>query len=205
MDEPESLLTERATSGDTAALTELLQRHAPRLRAEISIDARWRSVLEPDDVLQVTFIEAFLKIDRFVPAGPNALWAWLRRIAENNVRDAIKGLERQKRPPPAVQLAAPDGGDSGAVLLEQLGVTTTTPSRVAAGNEWKAALGAALDALPADYAGVIRAYDLEGHSIARTAEIMRRTPGAVHMLRTRAHARLTELLGSDSRFFSREE
>lgn len=190
--------------GDTAALTELLRRYAPRLRAEISIDSRWRSVLDPDDVLQVSFIEAFLRIERFVPTGPGSLWSWLRRIAENNVRDAIKGLERRKRPPPAVRLDKPDAGESAAMLLEELGVTTTTPSQVAAGNELKAVLDEALQALPPDYAEVIRAYDLEGHSIARTAEIMNRSPGAVHMLRSRAHARLTELLGEDSRFFSQE-
>lgn len=204
MPEEAHLLT-RAVAGDAEALGELLRTYAPRLREALSIDARWRSVLEPDDVLQVTFLEAFLRIRAFKPAGPGAFLGWLRRIADNNLRDAVKGLGRQKRPPPGLAVQAPGGpGDSAMQLLEHLGVTTTTPSRVAAGNEVRDALNKALAALPADYAAVVRAYDLEGRDIAETAAMLGRSPGAVHMLRARGHAALAELLGAPAQFFSED-
>lgn len=187
---------EAAIHGDTDAMTELLREHAPSLRAQLSIDPKWQSVLDVDDILQVTYLEAFLRIGSFTDSGPGSLLAWLRRIADNNLRDALKGLGRQKRPPPARQ-ATPSGDESTVELFELLGVTTTSPSRVLATAEMKTALAEALGSLPEDYARVIRLYDLEGRSIAETAETCRRSPGAVHMLRARALARLRELLGEN--------
>lgn len=184
-----------------AALTELLHEHAPRLRALLSIDKRWQSVLDADDVLQVTYLEAFLKIGSFVPGGPNAFIGWLRRIAENNLRDAIKGLDAAKRPPPNLQANAADS--SAVALFELLGVTSATPSRAAAAAEIERALATALDALPPDYACVVRLYDIEGRPIADVASQLERSAGAVHMLRARAHDQLRELLGPESAFFSR--
>ena len=189
-----------AIAGDVPAMSRLLREHAPALRAQLVIDPQWRSVLDADDILQVTFLEAFLRIGSFSDHGPGALLAWLRRIADNNLRDAVKGLTRQKRPPPARQAAASDE-HSTIELFELLGVTTTSPSRVLATAEMKVALAQALESLPEDYARVIRSYDLEGKSIADTAAGCGRTSGAVHMLRARAHVRLRELLGENP-FFS---
>ncbi len=192
-----------AIAGDMDALTRLLRARTAQLRSQLKIDARWQSVIDVDDILQITFTEAFLRIGRFEPTGPGAFMAWLSRIADNNLRDAIKGLQRQKRPPPAPQ--ATGRGDASVVeLLELLGVTTTTPTRVFAQNELKEALERALAALPEDYARAVRAYDLEGRSIAETSQLLDRKPGAVHMLRARAHGRLRELLGQNP-FFSEVE
>ncbi len=185
-----------AINGDMAAMSELLREHAPALRARIVIDPKWQSVLDPDDILQVTYMEAFLRIPSFTYTGPGSLPAWLRRIADNNLRDALKGLRRRKRPPPARQL--PAQGDASTVdLLELLGVTTTSPSSDMRFAEMQSALAAGMAALPADYAKVIQSYDLEGKTIAETAVLCGRSPGAVHMLRARAHARLRELLGEN--------
>src|SRR5262249_50421881 len=96
----------------------------------------------------------------------------------------------------------PSGGDSAADLFEQLGVTTTTPSRHAARGERDTRLNAALDALPEDYAKVVRLYDLQGLPIAEVARQLGRSTGAVHMLPARAHDRLRPLLGRESGWFS---
>jgi RNA polymerase sigma-70 factor (ECF subfamily) len=185
-----------AIAGDPAAMSHLLREHARELRAQIFIEPQWRSALDADDILQVTYLEAFLRIGSFVYSGRGSLLAWLRRIADNNLRDALKGLSRQKRPPPARQ-TNPVGDNSTVELFELLGVTTTSPSRVLASAEMKTALAGALAALPEDYARVVRLYDLEGRSIAETAEACGRSSGAVHMLRARAHTRLRELLGEN--------
>ncbi len=194
---------QRAVEGDTRALTELLRESAPRLREQLSIDKRWQSVLDVDDVLQVTFLEAFLKISSFVPGGANSFYGWLKRVAENNLRDAIKGLEAAKRPPPAVSLQAPAGQDSAVVLLDLLGYTSATPSRDAAAGEARSAVDRALDALPPDYATVIRLYDLESRAIDEVASAVGRSAGAVHMLRARAHERLADVIGPATNFFTR--
>ena len=195
----EDELLSRAIAGDADALSHLLQTNGPALRAQLSIDPRWQSVLDLDDVLQVTYLECFLRISSFTPAGPGSFAAWLRRVAQNNLRDAVRGLDAQKRPPPAIQ--APVNNDSTVALHDAFGISST-PSRAAAGREVNAVLEAALQALPEDYSTVLRMYDLQGCDISDVASRLGRSPGAVHMLRARAHDRLRELLGPESQFFT---
>lgn len=196
-------LIRKAVSGDTAALEELLNRHAAAVRQRLVIDRKWSNVLDVDDVMQVTFMEAFLHIHKFDPGNAIAFTAWLRRIAENNLRDAVKELERQKRPQPEQRVVPSNRDESAAAFIEQLGVTHSTPSRSAAGHEMLSALHAALGALPGDYADVVRLYDLECRPIAEVAATMKRSAGAVHMLRSRAYDQLRELLGPESNFITR--
>ena len=202
MQTPVDTLVGRAVQGDVNALSELLYRHGPEIEQGLRIGRQWRAVLDPADVMQVTYLEAFLQIERFDPERTAAFPAWLRQIAENNLRDAIRGLERQKRPPPEQRAELPAGSDSLLGLYELLGATTTTPSRVAARSELERALEAAIARLPPDYAMVVRRYDLGGCAMTDVAGELGRSPGAIHMLRARAHDRLRELLGSASIFFS---
>ncbi|HWL94810.1 MAG TPA: RNA polymerase sigma factor [Phycisphaerae bacterium] len=197
-------LLRRAASRDMDALKTLLKRFGPVAREGIrgKIDSRWRSVIEEDDVMQVTYMEAFLHIDQLTARDSDAFVGWLMRIAQNTLRDAIKGLERQRRPHPARQIVQPEQQSSCMALLEILGVTTTTPSRQAAEKEAAQSIETALKALPVDYSTVVRLSDLEGKAPAEVAAAMRRSVGAVLMLRSRAHARLQQQLGAASRFFS---
>jgi len=188
--------------GDVDAMTELLNEWAPEVERSLSISREWRSVLEPADVMQVTYLEAFMQIGQYDPERSEPFRAWLQRIAENNLRDAIRGLTRQKRPQPSDRVTLPAGADSSMELFAQLGVTTTTPSRYATREERVSRLNAALDALPDDYSRVVRLYDLQALPIAEVARQMGRSSGAVHMLRARAHDRLRSLLGPETGWFS---
>ena len=187
---------------DLDTLTDLIQESAPGVERSLSISKEWQSVLEPADIMQVTYLEAFLRFDQYDMARAEPFRAWLQRIAENNLRDAIRGLQRQKRPQPANRVLLSPRADSSADFLTQLGVTTTTPSRVAGREERESRLEEVLDSLPDDYARVIRLYDLEGRPIAEVASLMGRSAGAVHMLRARAHDRLRQVLGTESAWFS---
>jgi RNA polymerase sigma-70 factor (ECF subfamily) len=159
-------------------------------------------VLDPEDVMQVTYLEAFLRMDEFKNRGPGSFPAWLREIAQNNLRDAIKGLNGEKRPPPHKRVDPPRGEDSVVALYELLGVTSTTPSRAAARGEAKSRLEKAIEELPEDYATAVRLHNLEGRTGPEVAEAMGRSRGAVFMLLARAHDRLRERLGTASQFFS---
>ena len=204
MSAPEEDLVRRAVRGDPEALTELLEREGPivRQRIEHKIGVAWRSVLDADDVMQVSYMEAFLQIARFQPGGDGAFRAWLSQVAENNLRDAIKSLERAKRPDPRRRVHGPPGEESFVALVELLGVTNSTPSQHAARGEFKSAIDHALSRMPPDYSRVITLYDLEGRPATEVAAVMGRSSGAVFMLRARAHDKLRELLGSSSQFFS---
>lgn len=196
--EDHARLVRAAVGGDHAALSELLARFGPPIEARLDIHRRWRGLLEPGDVMQVTYLEAFLAIGSFQPTTPEQFPAWLRRLAEHNLGDAVRALGRRKRSPPAPTLttAAWATADSRDVLLETLVATSSTPSRVLRRDEAHARLDAAIRRLPPDYATVIEAHDLRGCSIDAVAAQLGRSVGAVHMLRARALQRLADLLHS---------
>ena len=200
----EQELVDRAVRGDPEALTSLLEAEGPNVRQRIEpkIGSVWRSSLDVDDVMQISYMEAFMQIERFQPSGVGAFRAWLTQIAENNLRDAIKSLERAKRPDPRKRVYGPPGQESFVALVEVLGVTNSTPSQHAAEGEFGPVIERALAQLPADYARVVRMYDLEARSAAEVAAALGRSQGAMFMLRARAHDRLREVLGSQSQFFS---
>lgn len=198
----EAARLKKAVDGDADALTELLREHGPSVERTLRIDRVWQTMLEPADVMQVTYLEAFLQIASFDLARSGSFEAWLRRIAENNLRDAIRGLTRQKQPQPRDRVRPQADGQSIAGLADLLGVTTTTPSQTVRRDEACEYLEQAIEALPDDYARAVRLYDLEGRTIAEVAEALGRSTGAVHMLRARAHDRLREHLGGPSQFFS---
>lgn len=190
----------RAVSADADALTELLTEFGPRLEASLHIGRRWRAVIDIADVMQVTYLEAFIRITRFDPAGGSFL-RWLRTIAANNLRDAIRGLSGRNRPPPDRRVSMDGNTDSVVELFDLLNATTTTPSRVSGKNEIHTLIRAAVERLPADYRTVIQKYDLECGTIADVAEALNRSKGAVHMLRARAHDQLRMMLGAENLYF----
>jgi RNA polymerase sigma-70 factor (ECF subfamily) len=191
-----------AVAGNRDALAALLRRHGPDVRRRLSISAVWRAALDPADVMQATYLEAFLRIGQLDSHTIEGFISWLTQVAKNNLRDAIKELERQKRPDPRRQVVENPVADSYVALLDVVGCTTRTASREAARHEAHDLLKAALTRLTETYRAVVRLYDLEGKSATEVAEILGRSTGAVFMLRARAHDRLRELLGSESKFFS---
>ena len=202
--EYDELLT-KATRGDREALVELLEAIAPQIRGRIEpkIGRHLRSIVDADDIMQVTYLEVVTRLDSFKSGGAKGFLAWVTRIAENNLTDAARAAEAAKRPDPRKRVQEPSGEASMVAMVEQLGMTVTTPSRAAAKNEAVDALERVLTRLPEDYAKVIRMYDLGGQDIEDVAEELGRTPGAVYMLRARAHERLRDLLGSESRYFTK--
>ena len=189
----------RARAGDLEALAELLERHGAELGGRLAarIPAAHRAVLDPEDVLQVTYLEAFLRIADF-RGEASAFAGWLGAIAENNLCDGLRELGRAKRPDSGRRMA----GDAALALFEALGSGATSPTRAAARGEAQARLHAALAELPRDYARVVALIDLEGRSVEEAASELARSRGAVHMLRLRAHERLRERLGAAERYLS---
>ncbi len=201
----DATLLDAARAGDADALRVLLEQYGEKVWVEIDreISAPWRSLFDADDVMQVSYMEAFLQAAGLAARDGAAFAAWLRQIARNNLRDAIRELQCQKRPNPARRVRAGAGEDSHVALIELIGYASTTPSRAAARQEAASAVEAALARMPPDYATVIRLYDLEGRNAAEVASQMDRSSGAVYMLRARAHEALRSLLGDARGFLTR--
>lgn len=190
-----------AVAGDADALSDLLSTHGPMVARRLSIDRQWQGLVEADDVMQVTYLEAFLQIGRFDLGHHDSFEAWLGQIARHNLLDAIRGLSRKRQPQPDRRVRPEE--DSSLGLLELLGVDSATPSREVGRLEHAELLDEAIRTLPPDYSKVVRLYDLNGMHADEVASAMGRSPGAVHMLRARAHDALRERLGGESRFFSK--
>ncbi|MCB9858421.1 MAG: sigma-70 family RNA polymerase sigma factor [Phycisphaerales bacterium] len=197
-------LIRQAVAGDADSLTRLLQEFGPDIERTLQINPVWRSMIEPADVMQVTYLEAFLRIGSFDPDRADSFTAWLNRIAQNNLKDAIRGLERQKQPQPRNRIKPPKFEDSLVGLYEMLEAGMSTPSRQLRRKEACELLESSIRLLPDRYADVVRRYDLECQPIADVATALGKSAGAVHMLRARAHDRLREQLGSASGFLDTE-
>lgn len=194
-----------AQDGDIEALVGLLEASAPSIRAiiEPKIGRKHRSMLSIDDVMQVTYMEAISRFETFTGGGARGFRAWVTRIAENNLIDAVRGLEAAKRPNPSKRIENRSHEDSMVAMVEAIGVTVSTPSLVAHKGEVVSVIQMAVSRLPEDYARVITMYDLQGRSIEEVVQEMGRSKGAVYMLRARAHEHLKDVLGSESRYFTR--
>lgn len=201
-------LLEHAMKGETASLAKLLELCGPKVRARIEgrIGPTHRSSLDADDVMQVTYVEAVMRLARFKGGGASGFLAWLSRMAENNLIDAVRALEAGRRPDPARRITNA-GGTSGSVvaLIDLLSGTMTTPSHHAAHDEAAAHLQRAISSLPKDYEKVVRLFDLEGIEMKEVAQRLGKSEGAAYMLRARAHDRLREAMGPAAKFFSKPE
>jgi RNA polymerase sigma-70 factor, ECF subfamily len=197
-------LLERAIRGDEDALAELLAQNAAIVRRGLDgkIPRRWQSVLSVEDVMQETYIEAFLDVAHFEPREEGSFTAWLSTLAKRNLVDALRMLEAEKRGKHRRAVQARPGDDSMGALYTELVCSNSTPSRQAARNEAGNSLLRAITQLPAIYRTVVEMYDLEQRSVDDVARAVGRSPGAVFMLRSRAHRQLGMLMGAASQFLS---
>jgi RNA polymerase sigma-70 factor, ECF subfamily len=195
MAEAESELVSRARKGDDEALTALLYAHGPAVRRRVAadIDPRWQRHIDLDDLMQISYMEAFLSIRRFPPHREGAFRAWLLRIAQNNLCDAIRELREAKSPGAHKRVELPSN-DSYVGLIETLTLSSATPSRSAMRHEEVALMKSAIGKLPETYRRVVEQFDIEFRPAAEIARALGRSVGAVYMIRARAHDRLREIL-----------
>ena len=197
-------LVAKAVGGDIAALSDLLGRCGPlvRHRLEGEFPVQRQSVVTMDDVMQQSYTDAFLSIRQFRGTDDASFVGWLTALARNNLRDALRMLDAQKRGGDREKIELRAGEDSYATLFEAVGGTCSTASQQAARHEAQSALEQAVGRLPDVYQHVVRCYDLEGQSVEQVAAQIKRSPGAVFMLRARAHRRLAEIMGTASQYLS---
>ena len=196
-------LLRRAVTGDRIALKQLFELHGPKVRQALNgrIPRRWQSLLSLDDVMQQTYLDAFLGIGEFDSQGGNSFVRWLTRIAEHNLIDAIRMLKSLKRGSPRNHPNRGTNDDSLQTLLEQIGAPDTRPSGHVARAEAIDRLRQAIRQLPEDYRRAVEMCDLEGRPVEDVATTLNRSVGALYMLLARARRRLKEIMGSTWRYF----
>ena len=109
--DPDQALVARMQAGDEAALSEIMRRHGPRLKA---LALRFASATSSvDDIVQETFWTAWRTASQWQPGGP-PYGAYLTRIAVNRAID----VERRSKLRRFFGLEAADGVVDGAVSAE---------------------------------------------------------------------------------------
>lgn len=191
LDDP---LVVAAVGGDPEALEALLERCGTLLESKLSVSSRHARAMGVEDIIQVTFMEAFMRVQQLQGRSLPEFRAWLIRIGENNLKDAIRALDRDKRPDVDRRVTAGPKGESSRTLLGRIAPTQPSQATRLGEEEQVRVLVSAIDSLPASYAHVVRALDLEERPLADVAAELGRSKGALHMLRARAHDRLRELI-----------
>lgn len=196
-------LLPKAAQGDLAALQTMLHRHSGAVRSRIvdKIGDKWRPEIDSDDIMAVTYEDAFFHIRQMRARTTPSFLAWLNKIAENNLLEVIDFLDASKRPPVEKRVYPISEEESCRAFLDLLGLHSTTPSRVVSAAEVCETVRAAVAKLPEDQRRAVQMCDLDGASVGEVAAAMGRSKAAVILLRARARKWLRELLGGSSKFF----
>jgi len=190
----------QVSEGDEEALLRLLEQYSARIRGQIDrqIPRRFQSVIDADDILQQTFVDAIRSVARLRDLNEAKFAAWLRTLARRNLIDVLRSLETHRRGGTIRRVTANSWSASASNLLDIVSFTSQTPSRAVASRESIDRLQQAISGLPQDYRLVVERYDLSSESIEEIAASLGRSVGAVFMLRKRAHRMLSDLLKSSS-------
>lgn len=152
------------------------------LMADMTRKARalTRSASDADDLVQETLVRAYRFWGSYRPEA-GSVKAWLYTTLRNTFRNRYAAAVARTR---WVDGATAEGVTNMAVMPEADSATVAADVR------------ALVDALPADYAAVVRAVDLEGMEYAEAAEALGCPKGTVMSRLYRGRKRLQEMVAA---------
>jgi RNA polymerase sigma factor (sigma-70 family) len=194
----------RAAGGDAAAVEQLLWAHRGRLfgYAKRKIGPDWKERIDPDDLLQESYISIVDGITSFTFRDDDSFYAWATRIIDHRFIDMVRRARRRKRDAFREVSGGATGSRHDSFLSNKL-ADSDTPSRAMRRDEAIAALMTGIACLPPAYRFVVQQYCLAGQPLAAVARSLGRSEDAVRRMASRAVAQLREKLKDASRFFSR--
>lgn len=154
-----------------------------------------RSILknesEAEDVMQEAYVRAYVNLAGF--RGESSFATWLTRIA---VHEALARAKRRGL------VESFDDDEMGSAREMSLPSSRSDPEQVAAGSELKAAIEAAIDALPVLYRSAFVLRYVEGLSIREAARSLEITEEALKMRTLRARVLMKRHFKERFRFVS---
>lgn len=176
-----------------------------RFRDYLSLLARMRLLnsdrrkFDTSDIVQQTLLDAHTNLHQFQGSREEDMAAWLRQILANNLADAFRALNCNKRDVRRERSIYEQLSDSSLHLEAWLEAIQTSPDARAEKNEQLVRLAWALGKLPEAQREAVELHHLQGLTLAETAERLGRTPIAVGGLLRRGLGKLRELLQEESR------
>ncbi len=192
----EAALVARLKAGDRAAFTALVGRHGGALLRLATTFLRDRSVAE--EVVQDTWLAALDGLDGF--EGRASLRTWLFSILANRARNRAV---REGRSLPFSALGETIDGPAvdpsrfrpdGHWIETHAGWSEEDPERLAAGAETRAAIEAAIAALPDAMRAVVTLRDVEGLAAEEICNLLGLSLTNQRVLLHRARCRLRQAL-----------
>lgn len=182
----ESIILEALRRGDEAAYERLVRDYTPRLLAV----ARRFLPEEADaaDAVQDAYLSAFRGLAEF--DGQAKLSTWLHRIVVNAC--LMKMRTRRRRPEKRIDDLLPGFREDGHAIEPP--AVWPAAEALAAGEELRAAVHAAIAQLPENYRTVLLLRDIEGVDTAQAAAMLGLEEGAVKTRLHRARQALKTLL-----------
>lgn len=187
-------LIRRAQAGDEEARNDLFVRYQPRIQEMIRkrMGRHLRAKMESCDILQEVMLAIAKDLRQFSVEGQGAFMQWVKRLAENEIKDHIKYLNAKKRHGQEISLE-PEGTESGDQGI-QLVAQDPTPSRELIRREKEERFKQILDMLPVDYREVlIKRWEKE-LSFREIGEHMGRSEDAARKLYDRAEKALISVI-----------
>ena len=160
--------------GDRRAFEALFTRLAPRVHGFFARSFRDEGIA--DDLLQVTFMKVHRARDQY--RSESRVLPWIFGVAARVRLDELR--KRRRLPEDADEEAVARAGDEDG----------QTPEQSLAQKDQKAAVQAALNALPESYRAVIHLHRFEGLSFPEIATVLGTSPGAVKLRAFRGYERL---------------
>jgi RNA polymerase sigma-70 factor (ECF subfamily) len=149
-DESEALLS-ASQAGDESAWRRLQEMYSRRVRrmVELRMDPRLRARVDPSDVIQESFLDAWRRLDEYVRERPMPFFLWLRFLTGQRLISLHRHhFGAQKRDPGREHGRHYSGpGMSSVSLARRLFSDGTSPSQAAVRAEEVEQLRIALDVL----------------------------------------------------------
>jgi RNA polymerase sigma-70 factor (ECF subfamily) len=192
MDEPAdeidpTVLLDLARSGDTQAMSRLLDHYRPYLAmlARVSASRRLQAKYDDSDLVQETLAVVQRDLPRFQGTTEAELTAWLRAIMASVSGKFVRHYTRQRRDASLERRIEDEFCQSSVAVGRVLSGPDSTPSEKTIKRERAVILSRALSELPADYREALILHRLEGLTMAQTAEKMGRSSDSVQKLLAR--------------------
>lgn len=189
-------LIDHAREGDDSSARRLIVMYHPRLRARLvrQMDAVMKSKIEPEDILQQVYLEAFRAISQFTYQGKDSFLRWMYAILDRKLIDEHRAMRAERRDVRReVKAGAPNRNQTTYVdLMARVMAGSSTPSQVVRKDEALGALSACVATLPDHYREVVKMRFLEGRPVADVAETLDRSIGSIHMICHRALKQLRD-------------
>jgi RNA polymerase sigma-70 factor (subfamily 1) len=173
-----------------------LKQYEPYLRLLVRVLCReqFHGRVDFSGVIQQTLLETWQQRQQFQRLEEEKKGAWLRQVLHNNLRDAIRTTQAQKRDRGREVSLEAALEQSSAQLENYLRSDESSPSVKAVRNEQLLHLAQALDRLSEDRREAVELHRLQGLTLEETARRMGKTKDAVAKLVLRGLAQLRKLL-----------